>query len=96
MFAALRGPRAPQPRVRHVLIIPPAPFALAASTPQTNIVVTTCLSLSAVEFPDSVSAAQAEALKAAFGGPTPNGSAPMAEVGAGGQAFLSLPRWLPR
>ncbi|KAI7841110.1 hypothetical protein COHA_005335 [Chlorella ohadii] len=33
-----------------------------------------------VEFPDSVSAAQAEALKAAFGGPTPNGAAPMAEV----------------
>lgn len=42
----------------------------------------------AVEFPDSVSAAQAEALKAAFGGPTPNGAAPMAEVGAWGAVAL--------
>lgn len=38
----------------------------------------------AVEFPNEVSPQQAAALKAAFGGPTPNGSAPMAEV-----------RWLP-
>lgn len=33
-----------------------------------------------VEFPDEVTPKQAAALKAAFGGPTPNGAAPMAEV----------------
>lgn len=54
--------------------------------------------LPAVEFPDEVTPKQAAALKAAFGGPTPNGAAPMAEVRRGPAALpprLRPPACLP-